>query len=89
MPLKGWILLAFCVLCTILTVQFWGAGMDYNNIILPEGMNSFPVTLFGYHIGVGYSTQELHEYSVAFKWLTLLPLSLAFLSYWKFIKGSR
>jgi hypothetical protein len=89
MPLKGWIVIVFCVLCTILTVNVWDAGMVYNNIILPKEIDAFPVNLAGLTIGSGSSTQELHEYSVIFKWLTLLPLSLAIVSYWKLLKVVR
>lgn len=72
-----------------LTVNVWDAGMVYENIILPKEIDAFPVNLAGFTIGSGSSTQQLYEYSVIFKWLTLLPLSLAIVSYWKLIKVFR
>ncbi|MGV3463675.1 MAG: hypothetical protein ACO1OT_00075 [Heyndrickxia sp.] len=88
MPLKGWILLAFCIFCSLLAIDLWNSSVSYNIIFLLEGMDTYPITVAGFHMGEA-SIQELRGYATAFKWVTLLPLSLAIVFYWKLLKVFR
>ena len=86
MTRKSWILSTLCGLLLIFAIELFSTGNSYQNLIIPKGMDTFPVYLMNFRIGEGSTTIELNSFANTFMWLSLVPLLLASLIFQRLLK---
>jgi hypothetical protein len=82
---KGWLFLALSVLFLFSAIQVFNSSFSYQDVIIPNNMESFPVYLLNFKIGEASTTQGLNEFADTFLMLIPVPLILSAVCY-KFSK---